>query len=43
MGAYQSFDDEKGASASEKKLKAIRLPDDLTGKSVLDIGCNEGF
>ncbi|MCH9031874.1 MAG: methyltransferase domain-containing protein, partial [candidate division Zixibacteria bacterium] len=28
---------------SEKKLTMMNLPDSLVGKSVLDIGCNEGF
>ena len=32
-----------GPMASEKKLRRIQLPEDLRGKSVLDIGCNEGF
>jgi SAM-dependent methyltransferase len=41
--AYQSFGDEKGDSRSAEKLRAIRLPADLSGKSVLDIGCNEGY
>ena len=41
--AYQSFGDEKGDSRSAEKLRAIRLPADLTGKSLLDIGCNEGY
>jgi SAM-dependent methyltransferase len=41
--AYQSFDDEKGDSSSAQKLACLKLPDDLSGKSVLDIGCNEGF
>jgi SAM-dependent methyltransferase len=40
---YQSFSDSPGASQSEKKLDAIRLPRNLEGKSVLDLGCNEGF
>lgn len=29
--------------AEERKLEMMRLPKDLSGKSVLDIGCNEGF
>lgn len=29
--------------AEERKLELMRLPKDLSGKSVLDIGCNEGF
>lgn len=40
--SYQSFPGQKGSSDSMAKLEAIRLPD-LTGKSFLDIGCNEGF
>ncbi len=40
--SYQSFPDQKGSSDSSAKLEALRLPD-LTGKSFLDIGCNEGF
>ena len=43
MGKYQSFPGEPGASLSDQKLAAIRLPLDLTGKRVLDLGCNEGF
>jgi SAM-dependent methyltransferase len=51
---YQSFNDEEGHSASMKKLAALKLEQleplkaapsspPLRGKSVLDIGCNEGF
>lgn len=40
---YQSFDDKPGSSKSDAKLQAIRLPDRLEGKRVLDVGCNEGF
>jgi len=29
--------------ATERKLAMMNLPLDLTGKTVLDIGCNEGF
>lgn len=43
MVAYQDFGDGKSDSKSSEKLKRIRLPEDLTGKRVLDIGCNEGF
>src|SRR5438445_1729262 len=32
-----------GSVESEKRLRRIQLPQDLRGKSVLDIGCNEGF
>jgi SAM-dependent methyltransferase len=45
--SYQTFDEteitkqQQGVSA--KKLQALQLPDDMTGKSVLDIGCSEGF
>ena len=40
---YQSFEDgDGGASESNKKLACLKLPS-LVGKSVLDIGCNEGF
>ena len=40
--SYQTFPDSAGASDSPAKLKALQLPD-LTGKTVLDIGCNTGF
>lgn len=43
MTSYQSFDDRKGASQSSKKLLAIKMPNNLNGKRVLDLGCNEGF
>jgi SAM-dependent methyltransferase len=43
MTAYQSFDERKGTSRSHEKLAAIRMPKNLTGKRVLDLGCNEGF
>lgn len=29
--------------AEQRKLEMIGLPEDLSGKSVLDVGCNEGF
>ncbi len=35
-------DGETGESETDK-IKLMDLPVDLTGKSVLDIGCNEGF
>jgi SAM-dependent methyltransferase len=41
--AYQSFDDRPGASKSADKLAALRMPKDLTGKRVLDLGCNQGY
>jgi len=34
---------EKGQTDSSYKLTRLKVPDNLTGKSVLDIGCNEGF
>lgn len=40
---YQSRDGVRGHSDSYAKLERIRLPVDLSGKSFLDIGCNEGF
>lgn len=43
MAAYQTFDQRKGTSRSQDKLTAIKMPKDLTGKRVLDLGCNEGF
>lgn len=32
-----------GKVDSGKRLKRMKLPDDLTGKTVLDIGCNSGM
>ena len=43
MSSYQSFADRPGVSRSSEKLDRIKLPADLTGMSVLDLGCNEGF
>lgn len=34
---------EKGQTDSSHKLERLKLPTDLSGKSLLDIGCNEGF
>jgi SAM-dependent methyltransferase len=42
MAKYQSFPGEPGDSNSLEKLESLKLPD-LSGKSVLDIGCNSGF
>jgi len=42
MPQYQSFPDASGDSRTLDKLKALQLPD-LSGRSFLDIGCNEGF
>lgn len=43
MKPYQSFDGRIGNSRSDQKLARLNLPADLGGKSVLDLGCNEGF
>jgi 2-polyprenyl-3-methyl-5-hydroxy-6-metoxy-1,4-benzoquinol methylase len=40
---YQTFEGSVGESDSAAKLARLGLPADLTGKSVLDVGCNEGF
>src|SRR5436190_21503438 len=40
---YQSFDGQVGDSRSNEKLERIKLPKSLEGKSILDLGCNEGF
>ena len=39
---YQTFDDAPGLVDSYAKLKAFRMPP-LVGKSLLDVGCNEGY
>lgn len=41
--SYQSFPGTAGDSNSSAKLERLRLPADLTGCSVLDVACNEGF
>src|SRR5512134_241970 len=43
--AYQSIGGAKGASDSQEKLTRLRLSrlGPIKGKSVLDLGCNEGF
>src|ERR1043166_5733442 len=42
--AYQSFQGaQAGDSLSDQKLARLQLPSNLTGASVLDLGCNEGF
>lgn len=44
VSKYQSFSEsEIGDSPSHAKLKLLGIPEDLRGKTVLDIGCNEGF
>lgn len=40
---YQTHTDVPGVSNSKRKLERLKIPADLTGKRVLDIGCNEGF
>jgi ubiquinone/menaquinone biosynthesis C-methylase UbiE len=42
MGRYQAFPGDPGSSKSSEKLVSLRLPK-LSGKSLLDIGCNDGF
>lgn len=43
MKIYQSHEGIVGMSDSSRKLERIALPEDLSGKSLLDIGCNEGL
>lgn len=44
MRIYQTHGDgEAGMSDSRRKLARLRLPADMSGMSVLDVGCNEGF
>lgn len=40
---YQSFNGELSDSNSAAKLDKLKLPSNLDGKAILDIGCNEGF
>ena len=40
--SYQTFPGEQGDSDSQRKFAALKLPS-FRGKSVLDVGCNEGF
>lgn len=41
---YQSFDGEKGNSDSDGKFKSLRIsPEMVSGKTIVDIGCNEGY
>jgi SAM-dependent methyltransferase len=42
MAQYQSFPDASGDSRTLEKLKLLKLPD-LSNRSFLDVGCNEGF
>ena len=42
--SYQIFSEKGiGDSKSIEKLQKLGIPDDLQGKNVLDLGCNEGF
>lgn len=41
-GQYQSVAGKEGSSKSQQKWEAMRIGD-VTGKLVLDLGCNEGF
>jgi len=42
--SYQTHcDADPGVSDSHEKLIRLQIPEDLGGKSFLDIGCNEGF
>jgi len=41
---YQThIQDQPGMTDSAHKLSRLKIPDDLKGKRVLDIGCNEGY
>jgi len=44
MGHYQTFNGVGGGGHdSRNELDKIKLPEDMTGKTLLDIGCAEGF
>ena len=44
MNSYQSHDGLSGSiSDTKRKLARLQLPQNLAGKRVLDIGCNEGY
>lgn len=44
MQTYQTHDSSaSGVSDSNRKLERLGIPQNLSGASVLDIGCNEGF
>lgn len=44
MRTYQTHDEEQaGISNTKRKLERLKIPSDLSGKRVLDIGCNEGY
>ncbi|WP_269932385.1 class I SAM-dependent methyltransferase [Aminobacter sp. HY435] len=41
---YQTHSpDQKGMTDSSHRLGRLKIPDNLTGQAVLDMGCNEGF
>ena len=40
---YQKFPDREGMNDSPSKLAALHLPTNMSGKTFLDVGCNEGF
>ncbi len=40
---YQKFNNIHGGHNCEEELKKINLPKDMTGLTLLDIGCSEGF
>ena len=41
--SYQTFDNVIGSSQSGKKWEALKIDSLVKGKSVLDVGCNEGY
>ena len=44
MKTYQFHDpDSKSTSDTRRKQLRLQIPEDLSGKRVLDIGCNEGY
>jgi len=46
LGSYQVFDETASGPSqgrTSNKWEAMRMPADLRGKSILDIGCSEGF
>ena len=44
MPSYQAHDEaDTSISDTKRKVARLQLPEDLSGKRVLDIGCNEGY
>ncbi len=44
MTTYQAHEpDVKAISDTQRKLQRLQIPENLSGKRVLDIGCNEGY